>query len=1783
MSSRWGPRVQSESGGADTDVTADAPAEGTVTTTTTTTTTTVTYDINTKPADADFLLIPTVEWGPRRGDDGYDTDQELVPHPVAERTDPCGCQPPPNATSSGAGAIAGGETIMACVDDSCLLFACYEECRKNCDAGLHCGNRRIQQQQFKKLQVFEAGLKGKGLQVMEPVKKGDIITEYTGRAVKQQALNRLFRRYQLDRMLYIMALDTGIYLDAREKGGLARYINHSCDPNCKVERWKVKGILRAAVVGLRDLHPGEELTFDYQWERKRGRATTKCRCGSANCRGTLEVAKSLEEKQEEQGLQGHWNQMTTAGDQTIVNRTVQIYSQEHKEYFRGEVTGYNADKGLHSILYRHDLSEAWEDLSREDWMLLDEEYEGFFIAKKIQSRPSVTSSLLQTSDTGANGAHAKHYLYVQTPIKHIFWSKHWIERCERNFQVQVQPSQMARPPLAPNPDDLEEVEKYQALDQSRDGTVWKLTISGSNVSEAHTFLQNGAASLQKKLEIEAALAAQQALVVPTVVRTLAPNSAPSSLDLHEVVIPRLIVDAVKRRLPSVRERCRSVNISFAPSESKSKQISRLFLEGSLLSDIEAAKEHVWALLVELCNEADAPATANKIYRDLGFLGGALSNAQFRLLCSPSKDSLKVNAQEDLQRSPFFASFESTYRCTVWVQSEDDKGRINSGNVIVDESTPESSRKVFFGCQPKEIPRLWSLVQSRATELARGVKFLYLGVDRVYQQLMMKNGGQFFDYVKHVTGALVTVDSMTGDHLRIDGSSQGNLILEDGVQDMTEEECASMADELIRLQIELYRDNCIRQQNWMWGRDWTLIASAPQSSKNAESKLVVQPFGNLDSRSIVQGCMELSETIAILELGTNVAAHAAIILYRFVGAKGSADTQIKTREAVLACAFLANKAQKESKWRKLDAVLEAGYQTFYPGTKFDRDQEAVIVLEEKVIAAEKEILQTLGYDVFWYDIEGISLAAQGAWTGKVNKVFVKSVFDLAFCGPVLAAGPELWLKYGVEYIFAVAAAFLKGDLAVLFPALSLIPLKVSQAAELLVQSAKLGRPSSKRIPSHPLLEGTKETLEKYLPRIKETCVESMKQGLLGQSSAALTRSLESVQRFRIIGERSCRRSAIRGVTCNIVQEHIVPIVDSIAAESTCVIFLVKSPQEGTEDIILEGSWRAVAIADHMLRAATVKTTALPSTVDVSSELQGTSKIQAKIHSGLLRVSDIQTSDEWEGTIQAKDSDKKSSGHRIGGKCALAAKISEKAMREAGLRWWIPPKYGPSPSGSIQDMFLIRSNPSEQLDALARLTKAFAGQSDSYPALASRLVKDPNGGKDRSMAVSIQRWPSEKVTNKELETSKKSKGKEVQIGFSAAALQEMQLLTQLHSLVPSPQGHPNFVLPVGIALPGQEDSGYTSPFSGDKGPASLLSMDDPMFSLFRSSEENERAAEKDKKVKSGPHLIFHPTPFVLQRFMSRRTQKSEELCLSPAIVGTWFHDLLSALVHCHTNHVVLKNIQTDQILVDHGGVAKLGALYRATVLPLDEREKPPNLLKAAKTARAAKRKKKEDDEDYSNNPYAAPENLLGSPKFSKESDVWSMGCLLATLLLSKPLFVGKDRSSLLTSQFKIVGQPSEENFKEAAKFPYFKKPEKKKGKKKGEKKEKRYRRNVEKALEHMMKDDATQYAKAIDLLARMLHLDPKMRCTAADALGHEYMLDYVENCSSATFRETYVSDWMTLKNRLLHMGDSERKDLKRKAMLAATKASNDDGGDDLYDMDDLFVDEEPAKKQKTGTVH
>lgn len=1821
--------------------------------------------------DPNFMLTDSVIWGPETNEP---TD-ELAPKPKPDRQDdPCGCAKPTNICSLADDSPRNRTELMTCTDESCVLFACFEECRSNCSAGEYCGNKRIQRRQWKQLDVFHAEKKGKGLRILEDVKKGDFITEYVGKAVNKLFLNRLFRRYANERKLYIMALTTDVYLDARQVGGVARYINHSCDPNCTVDRWMVRGITRAAVVAKKDMKAGTELCFDYKWDRKRGRAPTKCHCGSKFCRQTLEVSRSMEDESMDRRLSQHWKKpMISRAGKEIINRCVRLFSDEAQEFYQADVVQYDENTGKHLLMYQHDLDEVWEDLKQENWMILDEEAEQFIIRRK-NARNSNSSfgdsgsgGFLGASHTAGlllqgqlqlhQGGVRSNYVYTQTLYKEALINRHLIERCQQSCRVTITPHHFMKDTINNEREHPEYEERSKFLQVSPDGCIWKLTIAGSDVPKARHILEKNIAYITNRSEnrvVSALLVGDQSgsNVVDSTPSTSEPIGSADE-NSAEVVFPRSIVDTVKRRLLELRGLCRNVNITFVASESKSKQFAKLIVEGELVSDVDKAKEILWNHLNTACAEHKITRTVSGVFKDLGILGGSMSSSDFyRLLecdsgaISPASPSigqpssvtaatsshgsnvgkrssispLNQDAKEDLTRwSPFFASFEAAQRCTVWVQSDSDKGQIDQNNRLIKQATPNAPRKLYFGCDPKIIPKLWRQVEARAADVGRGVKYFYLGPDRLYLNQMMQNNGQFFDFVRGISSASVSVDSMTGDHLRIDGRQRLHYNQADVINlsdDSTIGERTALAEELIQLQIELYRDHCIRNDSWIFGRDWTFTKRSVQKnlskdSSNDDANMTASgtsrsPFN--DTKALTNACFETRDIITSLDLDGNVAAHATIIMYRFITILSqlhSSETQLKMRELSLACIFIANKSQKSSKWRKLDAILSAAYKSYYPGVQFDASKEESLVWEEKVIAAESELLDKLNYDIFCVGFDWI-IAAAGE-SRAIDREILINAKAFSVSGPILSVGPDLWLTYGEKYIFVACAAFLDAKFENLITVLSLIPIKVLQAAELIAESIKKTGFGKKSFMNNPALyQKGHKGLHDRIPTIKTTCAFLMSSKRLGGQMVMIPS--ERALRYNIIRDRNNERRVYHNVPMSLIKASIISCIDGMSAESKCNIFINKNHFSKSYDLILEGSWRSISIASYLLEEKTKVDSGNHYQLSNPEDTRVTStsdhnKARAKGQPGLLQMNMVQ--DGWVSTIQSEVSNQAVWGRKTGGKCCVPGKVKESDLRRRGLRWWIPPRYAPSTNGSICDMFLV-SEDDKIIDELKSLCRASQGETPKFamlsksllPANGSPLVSRPN---DRFVAVSLYRWPSEKVAAREeskanrLESKneKVSKRTVSKVGFSPGALQEMQILRQLHGVINSAQGHPNLYLPIGVSLPSEEKDNVIDVLSSNriKNSIGMKRIDEDIFSLTRTSLENEVAAIKEQERKNmvnDPHLVIQPTPFVLQRFVTkkRRGGKDEDKnFISPTIFATWCFDLLSAVLHCHDNGVILRgSLNLDQIVIDHSGIAKIGSLYKSSILSKGEKKLTKNkgLLELARQKKSEMNRRRKEHRKYGNDdqddvlkdPYVPPEMLLGSPKYTKETDIWALGCLLSHLLLSKPIYSGKekDRESLLFAMYKLVGIPAVDNFELGAKFPYYRKPEKK------------YKPGVEKAIPALMKENKGNekaYTGAIDLIRKLLHLDPEKRINAKQALQHEYMSNFIEECNTHSFQENFAHDWISVKKRLMKTNHDEmmewERGIKRKAMLMAASKSTTAEEDDLYDMGDVLGE---RKKSKQG---
>ena len=135
--------------------------------------------------------------------------------------------------------------------------------------------------------VKRSAVHGRGVFAARPFAKGSRIIEYTGRRVLWSTIPDELD----DPRMYYFGLDDGkTVIDPSIGGNEARFINHSCAPNCEIR--EVRG--RIFVHAMRNIRAGEELFYDYHLETdpdvprtKEIEAEAPCRCRSENCRGTL--------------------------------------------------------------------------------------------------------------------------------------------------------------------------------------------------------------------------------------------------------------------------------------------------------------------------------------------------------------------------------------------------------------------------------------------------------------------------------------------------------------------------------------------------------------------------------------------------------------------------------------------------------------------------------------------------------------------------------------------------------------------------------------------------------------------------------------------------------------------------------------------------------------------------------------------------------------------------------------------------------------------------------------------------------------------------------------------------------------------------------------------------------------------------------------------------------------------------------------------------------------------------------------------------------------------------------------------------------------------------------------------------------------------------------------------------------------------------------------------------------------------------------------------------------
>ena len=138
-------------------------------------------------------------------------------------------------------------------------------------------------------EVRHSPVHGLGAFALRRIHKGTRIVEYLGERVSHQEADRRYEGKEAnDAHTFLFIVDSRTVIDAGVDGNDARFLNHSCNPNCE----SVIEKRRVFIEAIRTIEPGEEMSYDYQIQREDDdppgiEEVFACRCGFPQCRGTM--------------------------------------------------------------------------------------------------------------------------------------------------------------------------------------------------------------------------------------------------------------------------------------------------------------------------------------------------------------------------------------------------------------------------------------------------------------------------------------------------------------------------------------------------------------------------------------------------------------------------------------------------------------------------------------------------------------------------------------------------------------------------------------------------------------------------------------------------------------------------------------------------------------------------------------------------------------------------------------------------------------------------------------------------------------------------------------------------------------------------------------------------------------------------------------------------------------------------------------------------------------------------------------------------------------------------------------------------------------------------------------------------------------------------------------------------------------------------------------------------------------------------------------------------------
>lgn len=132
----------------------------------------------------------------------------------------------------------------------------------------------------RKVEIKRTKNRGYGVFAKLPIKKSEVVAEFDGDILSIED------DWTIDQYNHCIQFEETRWRDSR---GLARIINHSCEPNCGIKKL-------FQVVAMRNISPNEEITWDYEMTENHPYWKMKCKCGTKSCRKVIGNYENMPEE-----------------------------------------------------------------------------------------------------------------------------------------------------------------------------------------------------------------------------------------------------------------------------------------------------------------------------------------------------------------------------------------------------------------------------------------------------------------------------------------------------------------------------------------------------------------------------------------------------------------------------------------------------------------------------------------------------------------------------------------------------------------------------------------------------------------------------------------------------------------------------------------------------------------------------------------------------------------------------------------------------------------------------------------------------------------------------------------------------------------------------------------------------------------------------------------------------------------------------------------------------------------------------------------------------------------------------------------------------------------------------------------------------------------------------------------------------------------------------------------------------------------------------------------------